>query len=154
MQQGIKHTIQCRCVMNQFKRQKRPPLHRFVVFSIMVDDVVTPKFVQCNNCGIIHKIIDLNRSEIISGREHMASIVSMDELRASLPEKLTMILDQNFCDQPTWEAASFIISNQRWGDFVVLSSDVEGDVRQGKFVRILGENLFKVESFARDEVIQ
>jgi hypothetical protein len=152
---GQKHTVQCRCIMNQFKRLKTPPLHKFVVFSIINDsNNIIPKFVQCNNCGIIHKVVDINRSEIVTAREHMSSIVSFDELKTSTPEKLASILETNSCDQPTWEMANFIIENQRWGEIVVMTSDLEGSTRQGKYIRILGEALYKVENFTREEAIQ
>lgn len=152
---GQKHLIQCRCILPQFKKLKEPPRHNFVVFSVIDDDNKTVvKFAQCNNCGIIHKVTDVGRSEIVSGREHMSSIVSVDDLKASLPEKLVSVLEVNNCDLPTWEMVQFIIENQKWGDFVVLVSEEEDGQRQGKYVRILGENLFKVESFTREEVIK
>lgn len=154
MSTGTKHVVQCRCIMTQFKRMKNPPTHKFVVFSVLGDDNnVVPKFVQCNNCGLIHKVIDLGRSEIVHGKEFMSSIVSIEDLKSSLPERLVNLLESNDCDGPTWEAAAFILENQKWGEFVVLTSDVEGGTRQGKYVRILSENLYKVESFTREEVV-
>lgn len=152
---GLKHLIQCRCILPQFKRLKNPPRHQFITFSVIGDDnVAIPKFVQCNNCGIIHKVTDVGRSEIVSGREFMSSIMSIDEIKASLPEKLAGVMETNNCDLPTWEAVKFIIENQRWGEFVVLSSDEEDGTRQGKYVTILGETLFKVDSFTREEVVR
>lgn len=155
MSSGLKHLIQCRCILPQFKRLKDPPRHKFVVFSVISDDNATvPKFVQCNNCGIIHKVIDVGRSEIVSGREFMSSIMSIEEIKSSLPEKLGGLLESNGCDLPTWEAAKFIVENQRWGEYVVLSSDEEDGMRQGKIVTIIAENLVKVDSFTREEVIR
>lgn len=155
MSSGLKHLIQCRCILPQFKKLQNPPRHKFVVFSVIADDGnTTTKFVQCNNCGIIHKVIDIGRSEIVSGREFMSSIMSIDEIRSSLPEKLANILTANDCDLPTWEAAKFINENKRWGEFVVLSSDEEDGMRQGKYVTIIGDNLIKVDSFTREEVIR
>lgn len=154
MSTGQKHVINCRCILQQFKRVQNAPVHRFVVFSIIDDaNVVVPKFVQCNNCGVIHKVIDIGRSELIQSKEHMSSIVTLDEIKSSIPEKLATVLESNNCDLPTWEAASFIVEQKRWGDFVVLNSDEEAGTRQGKYVRILSETLLKVESFTREEVI-
>lgn len=82
----------------------------------------------------------------------MSSIRSIDEIRAELPENLQKILDINKADLATYEAASFVFENKRWGEFVVLNSDVEDGLRQGKYVRILGESLFKVEPYTREEV--
>ena len=146
MSSGQKHLIQCRCILSQFNKLKDPPRHRFVVFSVIDDDdKPVVKFAQCNNCGIIHKVTDVQRSEIVSGREHMQSIVSIDDIKLSLPEKLVNVLEINKCDLPTWEMAQFLLENKKWGDFVVLNSEEEGGLRQGKYVRIMGETLFKVE---------
>lgn len=151
---GQKHLIQCRCVLPQYKRAVHPLQHQFIVFSIIEDDDrVRSKFAQCNNCGVIHKVIDICRSEIMTGREAMSSLVSVDDLKNSLPVNLVKILESNQADLPTWELAAFVYENKQWGEFVVLSSDVESGLRQGKYVRILGENLFKVDSYAREEII-
>lgn len=150
---GQKHLIQCRCILSQFKNMKEPPRHKFVVFSVLDEQgTVTPKFVQCNACGIVHKVVDIGKSEIVNGKEHMSSIVTVDELKTSLPEKLVSILESNNVDLPTWEAVNFVLENKKWGDFVVLNSDVESGTRQGKIIRIIGDGLFRVESFTREEV--
>lgn len=153
MKQGQKHFIKCRCVLPQFKRYVNPPAHMFAVFSVIDDDVVQKKFAQCPNCGIVHRVTDICTSEIIDGKEWMSSIVTIDDVKASLPEQLKTILETHDADLSTWENASFIYDNKQWGNFVVLASDVDGNVRQGKYVIILGENMFKIESFVRDEVI-
>jgi hypothetical protein len=65
-----------------------------------------------------------------------------------------LILRNNNADLPTWQATQYIYENKRWGEFAVLSTDSEGDSRQGKYVRVLGEQLFKVEAYVRDEVLK
>lgn len=155
MPSGHKHMIRCRCVLSIFKKMETPPRHQFVVFSMINDEnVVIPKYAQCTNCGIIHRVIEIGRSEIVAGREAMSSILTIDDIKLSLPEQLVAILDANKVDLPTWEAVQFMYENKQWGNFVVLTSDVDGDVRQGKYVRLLGEKLFKVETFMREEVIK
>lgn len=150
---GLKHLVTCRCVLPTFKRHPNPPQHQFVVFSIIDDKGdVKPKFAQCNNCGSIHKVIEINRSEVMPGREEMSSIMTVDDIRVGLPEKLVGVLEANDADVATWEAVQFIYENKRWGEFVVLTSDEEGGLRQGKYLTILGENMLKVEGFEREEV--
>lgn len=150
---GIKHLVTCRCVLPQFKRAPSPPQHQFVVFSILDDDVVRAKFVQCNNCGIVHKVTDVCRSEVVA-RESMGSLVTIDDVRSCLPIDLVRILEASQAELSTWENAQFIIDNQQWGSFIVLATDEEAGLRQGKYVRILGANMFKVDSFAREEIIK
>lgn len=151
---GQKHLVKCRCVLPQFKQAAQPPRHQFVVFSIIDNDVVKPKYTQCPNCGLVHKVVEISRSEIIKNRESMPSLITIDDIRPSLPETLAAVLDNNHADLPTWEAVQFIIENKRWGEFVVLTSDTEDGQKQGKYVRLIGERLFKVDNYVRDEVIK
>lgn len=154
MASGLKHLITCRCVLPQFKRAPNPPSHQFVVFSVVEDDGnCQVKFAQCNNCGIVHKVLAVCRSEVVP-KESMGSIPTKEDIEVGLPPQLVRLLDTSSVDLATWEAAQFIIDNKRWGDFVVLSTDEEAGLRQGKYVRILGENMFKVESFTREEVVK
>jgi hypothetical protein len=130
-----------------------PPLHRFVVFSV-IDPVgaVELRFAQCNNCGIIHRVTDLTKSEIVRGKESSHAIPSIDDIRSSLPAELSAILDRASVDLATWEAVRFSFDEQRWGDAIVLASDVAEGSRQGKYVRLLGPTLFKVDTFTREEI--
>lgn len=154
MPTGQKHLIACRCVLSQFKQLSSPPRHQFIVFSIIDDDdKVKIKFAQCNNCGLIHKVTDICKSEIIHTKESMTSLITVDDIKMSLPTNLVMILESNNADLPTWEATQFFYEQKNWGMFIVLSTDVDSDLRQGKYVRLLGENLFKVEPYTREEVI-
>lgn len=155
MAQGLKHLITCRCVLPQFKRMDNAPQHQFAVFSVIDDNgTFQTRFAQCNNCGIVHKIIDVCRSETVS-REAMGSLPTIEDVKAGLPPNLVNILESNRVeDLPTWELAQFILENKQWGNFVVLTTDEEDGLRQGKYVRILGENMFKVETFVREEVVK
>lgn len=154
MPTGTKHLIRCRCVLSQFKNLPNPPPHHFVVFSIVNDDgTVVQKFAQCNNCGIVHKVTDICTSEIVA-KEAMSSIITIDDVRPSIPQNLAIVLDKNNVDVATWECVRFIIENKQWGSFVVLNSEVESGVRQGKYVQILSESMFKVDSFSREEYVR
>lgn len=145
---GTKHLISCRCILPQFKRKPNPPVHQFVVFSILDDDdnIVGTKFVQCNNCRIIHKVTDICKSEILVNQEYMRSVTTKEEIKLSLPERLVAVLDSNQADLASYEAVQFILENKNWGEHVVLSSDEESGVRYIKYVRILSENLFKIKT--------
>lgn len=154
MPRGQRHLVNCRCVLPQFKNKEEPPRHKFVVFSIIDDtDSVIPKFVQCNNCGIIHKVIDICKSDILQGKENMSSIVSLDDIKSNLPPNLKDILDRHNCDVSAWEQAQFILENKFWGDFVILAQDEDSGSKQGKYVRIMSDSFFKIESFVRQDVV-
>jgi hypothetical protein len=129
-----------------------PPVHQFIVFSVVDEsDRTQIKFAQCNNCGVIHKVTDICKSEVILNKEDMGSILTIEDIKSSMPARLVSILELNDADLPTWEAANFIFENKKWGEFVVLSTDFDSGVRQGKYVQILGESMFKVSSFTREE---
>ena len=115
---GQKHLVACRCVLPQYKSRKDPYIHKFIVFStIKEDDSVVAKYAQCNNCGVIHRITGVCTSEIMSGKEHMPSLMSIDEVKTSIPKNIANILEANSADLSTWEAVQFIIENKKWGEF-------------------------------------
>jgi hypothetical protein len=155
MATGFKHLIKCRCVLSQFKKVKNPPVHQFIVYSEVDDsDNVVIKFAQCNNCGLIHKVIDLCKSDIIEKKEDHPALLTIDDIKVNLNQNISTILVKNGCDLPTWEMVQSIIDNKRWGEFVVLSSETESGSRQGKILQILGESLFRVTPFSREEMIK
>ena len=152
---GQKHLIKCRCVLPQFKNSVDPEKkqHRFTVFSEVADDVVKQKFAQCNNCGLIHKVKDICTSEIMSGKESMGSILTIEDIKPGLHPSAVAILERYNCDLPTWEQLSYVMENKRWGEVIILTSDLEEDTKVIKYVRVLGETLFKVDSHSRKEII-
>jgi len=150
MPTGQKHLIKCRCVLPQFKSKAEPPAHQFIVFSVIGDDGnCVPKYSQCNNCGTLHKVIDICKSDVLIGKEYIKSLLTVEDIKLSLNSNVVSILENNNADISTWEAVQFAIENKRWGEVVVLSTDTEGHEIHGKYIRILGETLFKVESFKR-----
>ena len=154
MVQGIKHLVACQCVLSQFKSDPNPPLHQFIVFSVLGDDnTIQVKIVQCNNCGVAHRVTDVCKSEILKGKEDVSSILDLDDIKMGLPEKLVAILERHDVDLPTWEQAKWILENERWNEFVVLSKDVVDGVKQTKVLRILGSNMFQLNSHASDVYI-
>jgi len=154
MARGQRHLIKCRCVLPTFKGRVDPPAHRFIVFSVINDDdTVVSKFAQCNNCGVIHKITDICTSTIMTGRENMSSILTIEDIKIGLPSNLVDILERNNVDTSVWEQAKFILENKQWGNFILLAQEEDAGVKQGKYAVIMSETFFKVESFAREEVV-
>jgi len=151
---GQRHLVECRCVLQQYKNLPDPIKHQFMVFSIIDnDDNVIQKYAQCNNCGLIHKIVDICKSEILPGKEQSSAILSIEDIKLSLPVNLTAILERSNVDLSTWEYAQFILENKRWGEFLIIGSEEESGVKQGKYVRIMSDTFFKIETFNRNEII-
>ncbi len=155
MPEGIKHLVSCHCVLPQFRRMPDPIFHKFVVFSVVDDDdKIISKTVKCNNCGVIHRIIDFCKSEFVYNVEDTRSVMTKEDIAIMIPEKLTNILESYDVDIPTWEQAQFIIDNKQWNSHIILTSDFIDGRTEGKLLRILGEKLYKIEPFFRTEFIE
>ncbi len=126
--------------------QRDPPFFHFVAFSVVEDDNVKPKIVQCPNCGVLHRILDISRSKILAGKEESRSLVTFDDIKASIPVNLAKLLEQYDLDITQWEHARFIMDNQKWGDHIVLSDESVDKIRYVKYIRILGQELYRVDT--------
>jgi len=152
---GIKHLIQCHCVLPQYRNIKDPIFHKFVVFSKTDEDSeLIPKLQKCNNCGVIHKIIDFCKSEVSRGVDLIDGISSVDDVRTGLPEKICEILDAHSCDISTWEQIDDIIDNEEWGSQVVISRQALAGSTQVKLLILKGSDSFKIETnFRQDDIV-
>lgn len=148
---GVVHLIECTCMLPQYIRREVPVFHRFVVFSVVEpDDSVVEKFAQCNNCGIVHRVVDICRSEVVFGKDESRGIVTVADVRSSLPQRIVDVLDANDCDVYVWEHARFIVEEERWGEHVTLSSDVVDGRRIGKFMVIAGPDKLGVSQYSEN----
>lgn len=146
--QGVKHLVQCHCILPQYKNSNEPVFHKFVVFSVIDDsDTVQPKFAQCNNCGVLHKVIDICRSELTS-REDAKSLPNIEDIKFSISSELCRVLETYQCDLATWEQAEWIYLTKSWDQWIVLArdEDEDGDVH-GKRLIFLDDGRFRIEAF-------
>lgn len=153
--QGARHLIECNCVLPQYKNSQPPIWHQFAAFSIIDEnDKVQEKFVQCNNCGIIHKITEIGASEILT-KESFRAIRKIPEIKLGIHPDISGLMDQYDLDVSTWEEVEFILNNKKWGSSIILSKEIEGDTLVGKALVFQGEPvLARIESFSRQEVIR
>jgi hypothetical protein len=151
--EGIRHLIECNCILPQFSKRKKPIWHKFPVFSIVdSNNEIEEKFVQCDNCGIIHKVTEIGKSHITT-KENIKSIRKIEEIKIGLLEDVIGLLEQYKSDISVWEEVEFIFENQRWGSHVVLSKEeIDGNMN-GKILIINGPTLVKVKSFTRQELV-
>ena len=148
---GIKHLIQCHCILPQYRGKPNPVFHKFVVFSILdiESDTVVSKFAECNNCGAAHKIIDICKSEIVVGKDEVRTQVTIEDIKYSLPPSLFELLVSYDKDISDFEHAQFIIENEMWGDYIILSREELDDFTQGKMVTFIAIDKFRVESYTQ-----
>jgi hypothetical protein len=151
---GVKHLIQCHCVLPQYRGRHEPFFHKFTVFSLINDDdSVTPRFSQCNNCQVIHKVIGICKSEIVPGVDESSAILTVSDIRTSIPEKFCKVMDKHSCDQASWEHLKFIMEGQMWGESIIISREVLGDSTQLKLLRINDRDNYALETHLRQEEV-
>ncbi|MAH43409.1 hypothetical protein CL614_06885 [archaeon] len=146
--EGIKHTIECHCMLPQYKSSPDPVYHKFVVFSIIDNgDTVIPKYAQCNNCDVVHKVFDICKSEIVAGRDESKAIIKKDDVVPFIPEQITEILESYTADISSYEEAKFIMEHKKWGTFITLSKEILEEDIAGKRLIFEAENKFKIQDF-------
>ena len=150
---GIKHLIECHCVLPQFKNRKEIQYHKFVVFSSF-DDAggLIPKQARCNNCGVIHNVIDVCKSEIMMGRE-AAALVEIKDCEFMIPEDLIRILKNYNCDLPDYECIVDVFQNQLWGSKVTIHKEELENETVGKLLHIKSPGKYYIEPFTIKRVI-
>lgn len=127
---------------------KDPVFHKFPVFSVVDEsDTVMTKYSNCNNCGAVHKVYDICKSEIVVGRDEIRNVVTVEDFKLSLPSQLFELLIQYEKDVCDFEYSQFIIDEKKWNTSLVLSREEVEDSIQGKCLRFLGEEKFRIESY-------
>lgn len=130
-----------------------------MVFSIVDDeDVVIPKQVECNNCGIVHHVEEIGKSKILPS-ELVGTQVTQDDIEASIPTNIATILKSYEMPLPFWEEVQFLLEQQKAGFVVLKKSSLkidqnEDDSTSGKILRIFPNGTVKVESFTRNNYLE
>lgn len=149
--QGIKHLIQCKCILPQFKTQQI--FHKFVVFSIIDNDKVEKKLVQCNNCAAVHKVTEICKSEIINKKDNLRGVMSIDDYKINLPNNVSSLLESLNCQLHVWEEINFVIKHKKWGSKIIITHEAYDDYTCGKYIIINSKNDFEIETFDEENVI-
>ena len=123
MKKGFKHLIQCHCVLPQYRGIKPTFFHKIEVFSIMDNEDIDEKFIICDNCGYVHRVFDMCKSEIMTKHEMIISVRTIPEIKMSLDNNVSELLEKNNCHVSTWENVEFIIDNNLTGVPVVISRE-------------------------------
>ena len=117
-------------------------------------DTVIVKYAECNNCGAVHKIYDLCKSEIVVGRDAVRSQLSIEDFKYSLSDSLYDLLIQYGKDLPDFEYAQYVMDNETWDDHLILTrEEIDGHV-QGKILRFINKEKFRIESYTHKLVVE
>ena len=152
---GTKHLIQCHCMLPQFKKRDEPLFHKFVVYSKCDNDgEAIEKFSKCNNCGVIHKIIDFCKSELFYGSEDTLSLITVEDLRLTLHENIQIILDNHKCDISTWEQVAHHFECDIFDTPIVIAKKRIAGSTQMKHLILLESGKIKIDVYLRRDEIE
>ena len=153
MKDYISHLLECQCILPVYNKVEKPVYHNFVVFSLMEEGLLEEKYVECNNCGIIHRVFDLCKSEIAVGHESLNSLPRIEDFKLMLPSSVVNVLDNYNAEIYTWEQAAFIINYEKVNESIILSSDEVKGKLQGKKLVYKGNSKFAIEPFVTETEI-
>jgi len=129
-----------------------PVFHKFVVFSLVDENGdVIPKIAKCNNCGVLHKVADFCKSEIVYGIDESFATLNIVDISWNIPENIKEVLETHKCDIATWEQVSDIISSKEWGNFSVIAKKEISGSTQIKLLFIEENNKYRIESHLRKD---
>ena len=96
---GVKHLIQCHCVLPQFRGADPPVFHKFVVFSVIDDsDAVVERVAKCPSCDAVHRVTEIGQSEIVHGRDGSSSAIDIEDVKSQRPTPIVSILERHKVD--------------------------------------------------------
>lgn len=148
----IKHLIECNCILKQFENIEPPIFHNFIVFSALNDDdTLKTSYAKCNNCGGLHKIIEIGKSEKLK-KESSPALPDIEEIKTTLPEKLVGLLLKYNLDLPTWQEIKFVYDNELWDKPIILQKEIENKETFGKYLLLVGKTLWKIENFSSEDL--
>ena len=129
----IKHLIECHCILSIYKNRTKPVYHKFPVFSIVEEDEIKEKYVLCNNCDIVHRVFEANKSEIKWGNEgHKSLVTTKEDIKFNLEnqgmERLVTILELNNVDISDWELIDYLLENNLEGQVVIDKKEIENSI--------------------------
>jgi hypothetical protein len=129
-----------------------PPQHKFVVFSeIDSDAAIVPSLAQCPNCGVVHKVTEVGVSEVLR-KEDLPSMLTADEMKSNLPEKLVEALTGYELELHQWQEIKWIFDNEAWGRSVIIVKEKADGLLAGKTLQIIGSGLWRVMSFSSEDI--
>lgn len=148
----IIHLIECQCILPIFKNKTKPVYHKFKVFSVIEDDEIEEKYAMCNNCRILHKVIEVNKSEIMWGIEEEKSMVTtIDDIKFNLNDdypNIVKLFEEKEVDITAWEHFNFLVEEEI-NDIVLISKTENKDKLIYKIVEF-NNNKAKI----KNEIVQ
>lgn len=145
---SIKHTIQCHCILPQYRNREDPVFHKFIAFSVIDEsDTLVAKYINCNHCSAVHRIFDVCKSEIVVGKEDLSSVVGIEDLSVMLPRDIVSVLESYNCSLPEYEHVFHILHYKLYNESVILTRDVMTNEVVGKRLKFSDQGSASIETF-------
>jgi hypothetical protein len=149
---GVKHLIQCHCVLPQFRGADPPVFHKFVVFSVIDDsDAVVERVAKCPSCDAVHRVTEIGQSEIVHGRDGSSSAIDIEDVKSQLPTPIVSILERHKVDEATYEQALFYVNTYNSDDPIVLARETLDGRTSVKALWIKPDRSLRIETIVRQE---
>jgi hypothetical protein len=151
---GVKHLVQCHCVLPQFRNADPPIFHKFVVFSVVDnEDKVVEKISKCPNCDALHRVNEIGKSEIYHGRDGSSAVMDIEDVKSQLPTGLVAVLDRHKVDDATYEQALFYANTYESELPIVLAKERLENSTSVKALWLRPDRSFRIETIVRQDEV-
>ena len=152
MNESVCHLIECNCILPLYAKVERPVFHKFVVFSVILDEEFVEKYVECNNCSAIHHVTNINTNTVMSDTsKYKALVCTKDDMKYALSSDILDFLTKNDCETYIWEKVSFLLENKIADSIIYNKQHIDNNVICNTlFLEEDGSFKIKKEKFQRD----
>ena len=152
---GIKHLVECHCVLALYKNSEKIINHKFPVYSKLDESGnIISKIVKCNNCDAVHLVKELCKSEVLFGNDQTEVILTKEDIGYMLEGKIHNMLTKLDPDISVWEHVLDTIDEELWGTEIVIKRDIVGEKQHVKVLEILGQDRFKLKTEVIKDIIR
>lgn len=129
-----RHLLECHCTLKLFENKSKPVYHKFPVFSLNDEEGnIESKYVSCNNCGVIHEVVDFCKSNIKWGNDSFSGLVTSKEdisfnFKENNLENVIEILEKYDCDISVWELVEHCIENKIDYSIVLEKQEIQDNI--------------------------
>lgn len=144
--QPLLHEVECLCGEN------------IVVFSLLSPnekgefDVFEPSIVQCSDCGLYHKVVEVCSSMVMKRLPYGETLWSFDE--SEMPDTLAMALDSYDVSQAKKAYMTWCLKHGKFDAQITLFSDIQPDGQlRGRTCSFTPEGKVKISPYLTRMVV-
>tara|TARA_B100000965_G_C19153243_1_gene566971 strand:+ start:89 stop:520 length:432 start_codon:yes stop_codon:yes gene_type:complete len=116
-----------------FKNNNKPVYHKIPTISFFNDnDEIKEKYIICNNCGVVHRVYEVLKSEIKWGMEDLKNLVNTKEdiaqnLNFLEKNDIVNILNKEQAFTCDWELAEHLVENNIDGNIILQTTESDNN---------------------------